>query len=102
MEASLEKEKSVQNCSRYLGEEEVSVYDISDVGHLDLNVLDIVARVSGVGERPLVDQHTGRLQPLPRTGTAGAVIDVQLDTGLVHVMWIEGRQIKVITSRRQI
>ena len=75
------------------------MYDISDVGHLDLNVLDIVARVSGVGERPLVDQHTGRLQPLPRTGTAGAVIDVQLDTGLVHVMWIEGRQIKVITSR---
>lgn len=71
-----------------LSEEQVSVYDISDLEHLDLNVLDIVARISGEDERPL-EEGDECVETFGR-GTAGAVIDVQLSTGLVLVLWVEG------------
>ena len=78
----------------FLFKEQVSVYDINDLEHLDLNMLDIVARISEEDERlpeeigPTGNLTTGKLFG---TGTAGAVIDIQLSTGLVLVLWVEGK-----------
>ncbi|XP_075239829.1 uncharacterized protein LOC142335270 isoform X3 [Convolutriloba macropyga] len=112
----------------FLSEEIVSVYDISDLENFDLNILDMIARVSNDGERPVPpsecssgigcmigaggvsrsrssafkgSKSSSGASKAESVGTAGVVIDVDVETAYVRVLWMEDMLAVVVVAGYQ-